>query len=68
MKQSFDLVGKEIKMSIYYEEMSKDFKEAVEVIKRYCQFEDCDISECKDCPHPLRTIRCGDDMDGALHE
>lgn len=47
-------------MSKFYEDMPQDFKDAVEVIKQYCQFEDCDCN-CKECPYSLKTIRCGDD-------
>ena len=34
---------------------------AVEVIKQYCQNEDCDIDDCDNCPYPLSVIRCGDE-------
>ena len=46
-------------LSGFYENMPDDFKQAVEVIKRYCQNEDC-MEECKNCPYPLGAIRCGD--------
>lgn len=46
-------------MSKFYENMPDDFKQAVEVIKEYCQNEDC-TEECSECPYPLGTIRCGD--------
>ena len=47
-------------MSNYYEEMSSDFKRAIDVIKEYCQNEDCQESDCSICPYPLSVIRCGD--------
>ena len=47
-------------MSNYYEDMPEDFKNAVEIIKKYCQFENCDEVDCDKCPFPLKTIRCGD--------
>lgn len=43
----------------YYTDMPEDFKQAVEVIKQYCQFEECS-DDCANCPHPLKVIRCGD--------
>jgi hypothetical protein len=46
-------------MSKFYKDMSKEFKNAVEVIKQYCQNEDC-TEECDKCPYPLGVIRCGD--------
>jgi glyoxylate carboligase len=49
-----------IRMSKFYEDMPQDFRDAVEVIKQYCQFEDCDCN-CEECPHSLKIIRCGDD-------
>lgn len=48
-------------MNKFYENMPQDFKDAVEVIKRYCQFEDCDCN-CEECPYSLKRIRCGDDF------
>ena len=54
-------------MSKYYEDMTKEFKDAVEVIKGYCQFEDCS-EDCKNCPYPLGTIRCGDEIGGEFDE
>ena len=50
-------------MSNYYKGMSEEFKQAVEVIKENCQFEDCDIHFCCDCIYPLSVIRCGDNDD-----
>lgn len=48
----------------YYKGMPEDFKEAVKVIRRYCQNEQCvDGNEtCINCPYPLSVIRCGDNM------
>ena len=46
-------------MSEFYKKMPTDFKNAVEVIKKYCQNEGCD-HECAECPYPLSVIRCGD--------
>lgn len=46
-------------MSNFYKDMPDDFKNAVNVIKKYCQNEDCQ-EECKDCSLPLSEIRCGD--------
>lgn len=54
-------------MSKYYEDMPKEFKDAVEVIKGYCQFEDCS-EDCGNCPYPLGTIRCGDEVGGEFDE
>lgn len=48
-------------MSKYYENMRDDFKDAVNIIKKYCQFEDCDESDCNQCPYPLSVIRCGEE-------
>lgn len=45
----------------YYAHMPEDFRAAVNVIKQYCQFEDCIDSYCDKCPYPLKTIRCGDE-------
>ncbi len=47
-------------MSKYYKNMPEDFKKAVEIIKQYCQNEDCNEENCKDCQYPLNIIRCGD--------
>ncbi len=44
----------------YYNNMPQDFKDAVNVIKKYCQNEDCQDYECSDCPYSLKVIRCGD--------
>lgn len=46
-------------MSGFYKNMPNDFKQAVEVIKGYCQNEDC-MEDCAECPYPLGVIRCGD--------
>ena len=43
-----------------YKNMPKEFQEAVEVIKKYCQFEDCEVEDCNNCPYTLDVIRCGD--------
>ena len=48
-------------MSKYYENMPEDFRKAVETIKQYCQHEDCDEENCKDCQYPLSIIRRGDE-------
>ncbi len=50
-------------MSSYYKDMPEDFKDAVETIKQYCQFEDCDCENCKECDKSLTVIRCGDKED-----
>lgn len=49
-------------MNIFYKslQMPKEFMDAVEVIMKYCQNEDCD-DDCKNCPHSLAEIRCGDE-------
>lgn len=44
----------------YYENMPDDFRKAVEIIKQYCQNEDCTEDCCEECPYPLSVIRCGD--------
>ena len=57
-----DILGKKRKgenMSKFYKNMPDDFKQAVEVIKEYCQNEDC-TENCAECPNPLGVIRCGD--------
>lgn len=46
-------------MSRFYKNMPNDFKKAVEVIKEYCQNEDC-MENCAECSYPLGIIRCGD--------
>lgn len=46
-------------MSDFYKDMPQDFRNAVEVIKQYCQNEDC-THECSGCPCSLSTIRSGD--------
>ncbi len=46
-------------MSIFYSKMPEDFKNAVEIIKRYCQNEACDY-KCAQCPFTLAEIRCKD--------
>lgn len=47
----------------YYKNMPEDFRKAVEVIKMYCQNEDCAAdSDCFNCPNPLSMIRCGDHL------
>ena len=47
----------------YYKNMPEDFRKAVEVIKEYCQNEECVADcECDDCPYPLSMIRCGDHL------
>lgn len=51
----------------YYKDMPDDFKQAVNVIKQYCQFEECS-DDCSNCPHPLRVIRCGDVINGEENE
>jgi len=43
-------------MSSYYKDMPENFKNAVDVIKRYCQNEACDY-KCSQCPFPLSEIR-----------
>jgi len=43
-----------------YVDMPEEFQAAVEVIKKYCQYEDCEIMDCNDCPYNLRVIRCGE--------
>lgn len=48
-------------MSVFYKDMPEDFQQAVEVIKRYCQVEDC-TEDCEECDKPLSYIRCGDDF------
>ena len=48
--------------STYYENMPEDFKQAVNVIQQYCQFEECS-DDCSKCPHPLNVIRCGDTIE-----
>ena len=47
--------------NLYYEEqgMPKDFLNAVKVIQKYCQNEDC-MDDCENCPNPLSVIRCGE--------
>lgn len=47
-------------MSNYYKDMPDDFKQAVDVIKKYCQNEACDY-KCTQCPFPLSEIRKRDD-------
>lgn len=42
-----------------YKSMPQDFKEAVKVIMKYCQNEDC-TEDCNHCPCTLAEIRCGD--------
>ena len=49
-------------MSEFYKTMPEDFKKAVEVIKQYCQMENCDCADCKHCEYPLGYIRKGDDL------
>lgn len=45
----------------YYKNMPEDFQKAVEVIKDYCQNEECAAERgCDECPYPLSMIRCGD--------
>ena len=39
--------------------MPEDFKQAVDVIKSYCQNEDC-TEDCTECPYPLGRVRCSD--------
>lgn len=47
----------------YYKNMPEDFRKAVEVIKGYCQNEDCAADgDCFSCPYPLSMIRCGDQL------
>lgn len=53
----------------YYEYMPEDFKEAVKVIRQYCQNEDCMEGDgkgkdgaCLNCPYPLSVVRCGDSI------
>lgn len=48
-------------MSAFYAKMPEDFRNAVEVIKRYCQNEACDY-KCSQCPFPLSEIRCKDGL------
>jgi len=40
--------------------MPKEFLDAVKVIRKYCQFEDCEFEYCDNCPYTLDVIRCGD--------
>ncbi|WZY36105.1 hypothetical protein NSR02_07095 [Bacillus sp. FSL W8-1122] len=47
-------------MSDYYKEMPNDFRRAIDVIKGYCQNENCQEHDCFKCPFPLSVIRCGD--------
>jgi hypothetical protein len=47
----------------FYEDMPKDFKNAVEVIQKYCQNENCDIQDCHNCEYPLGYIRPTDTFD-----
>lgn len=47
-------------MSKFYKDMPQDFKDAVEVIKKYCQNEGCDYGDCRECILPLKIIRGGD--------
>lgn len=56
--------GENKKMSeSYYKNMPEDFRKAVEVIKGYCQNEDCAADgDCFNCPYPLSMIRCGDQL------
>ena len=35
--------------------------EAKEVIKEFCQKEDCMFADCSKCQYPLSVIRCGDE-------
>lgn len=47
-------------MNKYYDDMPQEYKDAFDIIKKYCQNEDCDIHDCKDCKYSLATIRCND--------
>lgn len=47
-------------MSKFYETMPQDFKDAVNVIKGYCQYEDCDFDDCNKCELPIGSIRHAD--------
>jgi len=48
-------------MNVLYKslQMPKEFMDAVEIIMKYCQNNDCD-EDCKNCPCTLAEIRCGD--------
>lgn len=49
-------------MSKFYKSMPQDFKDAINVIKEYCQNEDCDCTDCNECEVPLGIIRKGDNV------
>ena len=49
-------------MSYFYRDMPKEFLKAVEVIKKYCQFEEC-TENCSECPYSLKTIRIDDESE-----
>lgn len=44
----------------FYKDMPDDFRNAVKVIKSYCQNEDCDRESCDECIYPLGVIRATD--------
>lgn len=59
---NYAIEGMMMKMSDYYKDMPEDFRNAVDVIKQYCQNEDCQEPDCAMCPYPLSVIRCGDEV------
>lgn len=59
---NFELKGNSIILT-KAKDVENELKEAVEVIKQYCQNEDCDIGDCAKCNYPLSVIRCGDEYE-----
>lgn len=43
-------------------DLMTDYHQAREIIKQYCQNEDCN-EDCKECTYPLSVIRCGEEWD-----
>lgn len=45
------------------EDLKERYYQAREIIKEFCQFEDCQEENCEECPYPLSTIRCGEEWE-----
>ena len=45
------------------EDLKERYYQAREIIKEFCQFEDCQDGDCKECPYPLSTIRCSEEWE-----
>lgn len=43
-------------------DLMTDYYQAREIIKQYCQNEDC-TEDCKECTYPLSAIRCGEETE-----